>query len=1175
MADLAPGSNKATIKADHRAYAAESLSVERTGLCFQVSALAFINERILLAGVGPLLRVFDIHTNTLITEILVLDHSRIHGIRVHSSIVESIGSAVDKDECTILNPRVYKVAVFGGKHLRTLEITQTIRVDTGSPDISIRLLDPFPKFSDWILEAHWVKANKSSTEYSALVLVFSHNYVQAWSLETRMLLKHIQSEERCLLYAARCFGMCLEDVQVASGTVFGEVILWNMSEYNQEHDGRALKRLIGHEGVIFSIQYSSDGLQVASVSDDRSIRVWSTVHDDTMAHTCLQGHLARVWDAMFVQDRIVSISEDATCCIWDIRSGNCLARLDGHDVKHVWGLAVDPSHSVIATGGGDGGIRLWGMKDVAESQTGDHGMVSVSLLKDCEPAKRAEFPRAFSFVRENCVLIFSSHGRFVLWNEIDQTQTLIHKDLRFASYVVQAVVGNGLAAITATIGGDLLLFSLSGKFQPLEWKHTSSGKIVDIFLLDRGAHSDCSSDSDIIVLTHEGEYAVWYKLSGLDGMQGSPVYSVHANLIIPGKNSVTAVSLQIAHQVVVIGTRSGSVIAYDALGDNGSQRNLEPVLVSHSAHGDEALTDILVVDSAVLASRAIPNTNTVSLMLYTVGRDGYFCKYVLHRQDMDGSRLVTPRLPRLTAEISRGGWTLHRTHQSRLTKGWLEQIIFVNGTILVGGFYDKQFFVYNQTKKFKMLSVPCGGSHRQWHFQTSDEHLNHASFAFIRGGNLMVLPRRPSSHACFADSKLQDNYHGRETRSVVIANFPDMKGSVARLVISAGEDGLLTYHKYDPSLAIGRTLHRIDTTRKHSGAIIGLSRIDSCNGHLFFFSAGAREDLRCWQLEIPEWTYDSHNIECIDVAKAPSVSLVSETRILSVSAVLLSRTSLGLNADFEPISTTDDRVYHLVATGCSDAVIRIWIFDHVENIFIFVGQSDFHGRCVQQVKLEKLCNESVLVLMTGATDGRVVLWDLTYLVHEFFTLGKRGIAVDGLSSGGNHAIGLGSPVHTWQQHQSGIKAMDIWVHPETAHASSTGSQVYIATGGDDNSVAMLHICILAPLAVAKTTVKESSNFVECRLGVHTVNRSEVSSAHASALGGVTILDHHHLLTVSIDQRLILWRIHPDTLNLTFKSAVLTDVPDISGMAVAASSCDHGSLTIALVGFGLQMLTLQM
>ncbi|KAH9245260.1 hypothetical protein BASA81_017267 [Batrachochytrium salamandrivorans] len=418
MADLAPGSNKATIKADHRAYAAESLSVERTGLCFQVSALAFINERILLAGVGPLLRVFDIHTNTLITEILVLDHSRIHGIRVHSSIVESIGSAVDKDECTILNPRVYKVAVFGGKHLRTLEITQTIRVDTGSPDISIRLLDPFPKFSDWILEAHWVKANKSSTEYSALVLVFSHNYVQAWSLETRMLLKHIQSEERCLLYAARCFGMCLEDVQVAS------------------------------------------------------------------------------------------------------------ARLDGHDVKHVWGLAVDPSHSVIATGGGDGGIRLWGMKDVAESQTGDHGMVSVSLLKDCEPAKRAEFPRAFSF-----------------------------------SFWKVSAIGMETHKL---------------------WK------IVDIFLLDRGAHSDCSSDSDIIVLTHEGEYAVWYKLSGLDGMQGSPVYSVHANLIIPGKNSVTAVSLQIAHQVVVIGTRSGSVIAYDALGDNGSQRNLEPVLVSHSAHGDEA-----------------------------------------------------------------------------------------------------------------------------------------------------------------------------------------------------------------------------------------------------------------------------------------------------------------------------------------------------------------------------------------------------------------------------------------------------------------------------------------------------------------------------------------------------------------------------------------------------------
>ncbi|KAJ3326726.1 WD repeat-containing protein 6, partial [Kappamyces sp. JEL0680] len=71
----------------------------------------------------------------------------------------------------------------------------------------------------------------------------------------------------------------------------------------------------------------------------------------------------------FVRDgMIASISEDASCRVWDVKSQACLACWEGHGSRHVWSFAVDPQEKVLvrvprlrykATGGGDGGIRLW------------------------------------------------------------------------------------------------------------------------------------------------------------------------------------------------------------------------------------------------------------------------------------------------------------------------------------------------------------------------------------------------------------------------------------------------------------------------------------------------------------------------------------------------------------------------------------------------------------------------------------------------------------------------------------------------------------------------------------------------------------------------------------------------------------------------------------------------
>lgn len=62
--------------------------------------------------------------------------------------------------------------------------------------------------------------------------------------------------------------LSIQSIVVAAGTVFSEILI---CEYTQK-DCKIIDRLIGHQGVIFSIDFKNDLL--ASASDDRTVRLW-------------------------------------------------------------------------------------------------------------------------------------------------------------------------------------------------------------------------------------------------------------------------------------------------------------------------------------------------------------------------------------------------------------------------------------------------------------------------------------------------------------------------------------------------------------------------------------------------------------------------------------------------------------------------------------------------------------------------------------------------------------------------------------------------------------------------------------------------------------------------------------------------------------------------------------
>ena len=137
-------------------------------------------------------------------------------------------------------------------------------------------------------------------------------------------------------YSARFFAQSLEELLLASGTVFNQVLVWNVKgQRNKDGKTEVLHRLTGHEGVIFSIDFNKVGSLIASVSDDRSIRLWKVTgslgQTDSKVDPLLVmfGHTARLWDVKLLDDCIISIGEDSTCCVWSYE-GQIKKKFKGH-----------------------------------------------------------------------------------------------------------------------------------------------------------------------------------------------------------------------------------------------------------------------------------------------------------------------------------------------------------------------------------------------------------------------------------------------------------------------------------------------------------------------------------------------------------------------------------------------------------------------------------------------------------------------------------------------------------------------------------------------------------------------------------------------------------------------------------------------------------------------------
>lgn len=129
-----------------------------------------------------------------------------------------------------------------------------------------------------------------------------------------------------------------------------------------------LGSLTGHSAPIVSLVLSADGSTLMSGSDDQTIRVWDLPSSGRMtsgqAVRVLRGHygvvvaLAAHTYASDGQTLLVSSSYDKTVRLWDTRSGQALAILQGHS-KWLQAI-VFAADNRLFVGGSDGQrVRVW------------------------------------------------------------------------------------------------------------------------------------------------------------------------------------------------------------------------------------------------------------------------------------------------------------------------------------------------------------------------------------------------------------------------------------------------------------------------------------------------------------------------------------------------------------------------------------------------------------------------------------------------------------------------------------------------------------------------------------------------------------------------------------------------------------------------------------------------
>ena len=202
-------------------------------------------------------------------------------------------------------------------------------------------------------------------------------------------------------------------------SLFGELVIKNVSLVLPEDCGKLLKSFIGHTQCIYSIEQDQISNKIISVSMDKKIKIWDFETSECLK--TLNEHQSSVLSILLIpNNKLISGSEDQSIKIWDLNSYECLKTIENQ--SGVYSLCLI-SNNQIACGCYDGFINIWNLQNsqqVKSFKAHDNWIRDLKLLEksskliSCSDDKLIKIWNISSF---ECIKVLESHSDYVYFIE--------------------------------------------------------------------------------------------------------------------------------------------------------------------------------------------------------------------------------------------------------------------------------------------------------------------------------------------------------------------------------------------------------------------------------------------------------------------------------------------------------------------------------------------------------------------------------------------------------------------------------------------------------------------------------------------------------------------------------------------------------------------------------------
>ena len=307
------------------------------------------------------------------------------------------------------------------------------------------------KSHDYIMDHIYYLNSEKEEGIKYLIIGFINNFIEIFSFNNSNnsfeFIKFIYPPVKCIVYSMAFtivnnnnslnkINQEFDSILIASGTVFRKVIIWQINFFKNKKefikDEKNILKLTGHKGVIFSVHFYSNST-LSSTSDDRITKFWKfdlinkNFHSDDYT-----GHASRIWDSKIYETKniLVSVSEDATALIFDLKSKKCLGKLkNGHEGWNI--RSVEINENYIWTGGEDGRLIKWNYlklkndnENIEQENNNNERKEIVIQIKNegkqyelaCMKQKQKYFKcsiKVVKFINDKIVILGTNHGQIL------------------------------------------------------------------------------------------------------------------------------------------------------------------------------------------------------------------------------------------------------------------------------------------------------------------------------------------------------------------------------------------------------------------------------------------------------------------------------------------------------------------------------------------------------------------------------------------------------------------------------------------------------------------------------------------------------------------------------------------------------------------------------------------